>query len=398
MIRPRLVPVLALARVARLARHAVRHPLHHSRSGRHIGLTCRFAALLLGILLTATPAAPQADPKTALAEQAGWEALRAGDATAAAAAFRSALAGDPKNARLHLGAASAAFLARRDADAKRALERALDLDPRLPDARKLLGQVLYRGGDLPGAIRELERAVAEAPADRQGAETLSRWRREAELHDRMGQRLNERFTVSFEGPEEAALAAQVLASLDRAYWRIGETLSTFPTSAISVVLYTTEQFRDITRSPTWAAGAYDGTIRVPVRGALDDVRELDRVLAHELTHAVIRTLAARNVPTWLNEGLAGALEGGDLAWARDRLTQANPIPLTALRSSFGRLSGAQAQIAYATSALAVRRLLDESGGFAVANLLRDLGAGVDLDAAFLHRIQRSLAAFEATAP
>ena len=28
-------------------------------------------------------------------------------------------------------------------------------------------------------------------------------------------------------------------------------------------------------------GAYDGTIRVPMRGALDDAKELDRVLAHE---------------------------------------------------------------------------------------------------------------------
>jgi hypothetical protein len=35
---------------------------------------------------------------------------------------------------------------------------------------------------------------------------LGRWRREAEL-DRMRESLNERFTVSFEGPEEAMLAA-----------------------------------------------------------------------------------------------------------------------------------------------------------------------------------------------
>ncbi len=55
------------------------------------------------------------------------------------------------------------------------------------------------------------------------------------------------------------------------------------------------------------------------------------------------------------------------------------MPLRALQSGFGRFTGAQAQLAYATSALAARRLLDEAGGFAVANLLRDLGDGVDFD-------------------
>ena len=66
----------------------------------------------------------------------------------------------------------------------------------------------------------------------------------------------------------------------------------------------------------------------------------------------------------------------------------------ALQSGFGRLSGAQAQLAYATSALAVRRLLDEAGGVAVANLLRDLGEGVAFETAFLRRIQRPFADFQ----
>jgi len=43
-----------------------------------------------------------------------------------------------------------------------------------------------------------------------------------------------------------------------------------------------------------------------------------------------------------------------------------------------------------------RRLLDEAGGAAVANLLRDLGEGIDFETAFLHRIQRSLADFESS--
>ena len=123
------------------------------------------------------------------------------------------------------------------------------------------------------------------------------------------------FTVSFEGPEDAALAAQALESLNRAYWRICDVFGAFPPKSVPVVLYTGEQFRDVTRSPQWAAAAYDGIIRVPMRGAGEKGEDLDRVLAHEFSHALIRSLATRNLPTWLNEGLASVLESDDLGWA-----------------------------------------------------------------------------------
>ena len=134
-----------------------------------------------------------------------------------------------------------------------------------------------------------------------------------------------------------------------------------------------------------------------MRGALDNPTELDRVLAHEFTHALIRTLARRGVPIWLNEGIATALEGDDLDWAHASVAKAGaPVPLRALQTGFSRFSGAGAQLAYATSALAARRLLDEAGGVAVANLLRDLGEGADFETAFLRRIQRSFADFQST--
>jgi tetratricopeptide (TPR) repeat protein len=356
------------------------------------------AALILGVatILCGTASA-QVDPRGALLERAAFDALSAGQVRAAADAFREGIAADPKNARLHLGAGMAAALERRDGDARDALERALALDPRLTPARVLLGQIQHRMGDIAAAIRTYDTLVIDAPENQDAHATLERWRREVDLHGRLQQAIGSHFTVSFEGPAEAVLAAEAIEALDRAYWRVGEVLGTFPVEPIPVVLYTSEQFRDITRSPSWAAGAYDGTIRVPMRGALDNAKELDRVLAHEFTHALIRTLAARSVPTWLNEGLAAALEQPDLTWAAQAVGgSAGRISLGTLQSGFGRLSVAQAQFAYATSALAARRLLDEAGGFAVANLLRDLGRGADFDAAFLHRTNRSFVDFQAT--
>jgi len=337
----------------------------------------------------------QIDPRGALIERAAWTALNAGQAHAAAEGFRQALAADPKNPRIHLGAGVAAALERRDADARDECERALALDPKLVQARALLGQMQYRIGERLLAVRTYETLVATAPDDREARATLARWQREADLHDRMRHAVGSHFTVSFEGPAEEGLAAEALEVLDRAYWRIGQLLGTYPSEPIGVVLYTGEQFRDITRAPTWAAGSYDGVIRVPMRGALDRREELDRVLSHEFTHALIRTLASRGVPAWLNEGLATALETGSLEWAETRAATAPAVPLYALQSGFGRFTGGQAQLAYATSALAARRLLDAAGGFAVAHLLRDLGQGTGFETAFLHRVQRPFADFQA---
>ena len=262
-------------------------------------------------------------------------------------------------------------------------------------ARALLGQVQYRLGDRLLALRTYERLVAMTPDDRDARATLERWQREAELHDRMQQTVGSHFTVSFEGPAESALAAEALEALDRAYWRVGQMLGTYPSEPIAVVLYTGEQFRDITRAPSWAAGAYDGVIRVPMRGALDQRQELDRVLSHEFTHALIRTLASRGVPAWLNEGLATALKPGP------RMSRPTRPPRRCRRCRCARCRPASAasparrrSSPMTTSALAARRLLDEAGGFAIANLLRDLGEGVDFDAAFLHRIQRPFAEFQ----
>lgn len=352
---------------------------------------------MLGILQVAAIALAliaQANPTAALAERAGWDALATGQARVAADAFRQAIDADPKNATAWLGAGMAAALERRDTDARAALERALEIDGRLTRARMLLGQVLYRSGDLNGAIREYETIIAAGHDEPAVQATLDRWRREAELHDRMQQSVDAHFTVAFNGADDADLAAAALASLDRAYWRIGQLLETFPVNAIPVVLYTAEQFHDITRSPSWAAGAFDGSIRIPVRGALEQTAELDRVLAHEFTHALIRTLATRGVPAWLNEGLATALESADLAWADKRVGEAGALPLAVLQNGFGRFTGGQAQLAYATSAVAARRLLQDAGGAGVANLLRDLGRGADFRQAFLHRIQRTFDDFQ----
>jgi tetratricopeptide (TPR) repeat protein len=238
----------------------------------------------------------------------GWEATRDGRHQDAAAAFAAALDAEPRDPSLHLGAGLAAYLLGQPTAAQHSLERALEIAPSLTAASLLLADILYRGSDIAGAIQVYESALQHAPADKTVMARLDALRREAAVHSDFLESRGAHFTVLFEGPADAELAGRAIEILEAAYWRVSTALSIYPERTITVVLYTEEQFRDITRSPQWAAAAYDGRIRLPVRGADADPRELERVIIHEFTHALVQSLAPRGVPMWLHEGLAVMFE------------------------------------------------------------------------------------------
>jgi hypothetical protein len=327
--------------------------------------------------------------------QAGWNHLNAGRAQEALAAFDEALRGAPREPTILLGAGVASHLLG-DADgSRRYLVEALRHDPALTSASVLLGDVLYRANDTASAIDVYEKALAHAPGHRLLSERLEAWRKEAALHDRFGQKYGDHFTVLFEGPAEEALAQKAVEILEAAYWRIGSALYTYPNDVIVVVLYTREQFTDVTQSPKWAAAAFDGRIRVPVRGALQNMRDFERVLAHEFTHAQVRTIARRGVPVWLNEGLAMMFDGTDIdGKAAELKSGAARVPLSRLEGSFERLDAEAATVAYATSAVATTALARQAGAPAIVAILTDLARGISFAEAFERHTFISYAEFQ----
>jgi tetratricopeptide (TPR) repeat protein len=349
-------------------------------------------ALVVFLLMTAAPAGAQSqhDPL-----DAGFAALQNGDADAAASIFRSALARSPRDARLLFGAGVAAHLQGKEHDAMALLKQALQQEPRLTQASGILGEIAYHEGDLDLAIKTYERALTHAPTNLALRQRLEDWRREAALPQSSHAFKDDRFTIQFDGPVQEKLAARAAAVLSAAFWRIGKALGAYPTAPISVILYSEEQFRDITGAPEWAGGGFDGQVRMPVRGAAQNLPEFDRVLIHELTHAMLKSLASRNVPVWLNEGLAMYFEGRDSLRSERRLAAARLfVPLDVLRTSFTGLTSAQALLAYEESAFATRALIDRIGLSSVGILLQDLDAGQPLDQA-IERFGITLPSFEA---
>jgi tetratricopeptide (TPR) repeat protein len=307
----------------------------------------------------------------------GWEAIRAGDADRAASLFHDGLARSPRDPILHFGAGVAAHMLGRDREASQSLRRALELEPRLTDASRVLGEIEYHAGDVDAAIRTFEQALVHAPGDREIRQRLEVWRKEAAVHRSLVQRNDGRFSIVFEGRTDKALADRAIATLDAAYWRIGKAIGAYPADTIVVTLYTEQQFRDITRAPDWSDGLYDGRIRVPVKGALQNLQRFDRVLVHELSHAMVSTLAPRGVPAWLHEGLASYFEPQDPARAMRSLQSARLIPLTALTESFSSLTEREATVAYLES-LVVADILMQRVGARMAIVLQALDRGQSL--------------------
>ena len=316
-------------------------------------------SLLLATVVSLAPAA-QSDGTRQAWEQ-GLAAIQSGDGERAASIFRQALELHPSEGLLHFGAGIASHVLGREDDAVRSLKRALELSPRLTDAAKLLGEIQYSAGDVDDAIRSYEQAVAQRPGDLEMRERLDVWRKESTVHRGLTQRNDGRFSIVFEGRTDSELADRAVASLDAAYWRIGRAIGAYPSNSITVTLYTEQQFRDLTRAPEWSSGIFDGRIRIPVKGARQNLQQFDRVLAHELTHAMVTNLAPRGVPAWLHEGLASYFEPQDTASAVKVLSATGPVPVGALLESFSRLNERQATAAYAESLLLAEVLMRRAG-------------------------------------
>jgi tetratricopeptide (TPR) repeat protein len=315
---------------------------------------------------------------------AGWKAIEERQFSDALAAFTAA-AGPAKNdPALCTGAGFAAFMLGQDVEAQGWLERALKLAPQTTDASLLLGELHHRSGRVVEAVATYEAALKYAPEERLLTDKLTQWRRDASVRAGSYESRGAHFSVLFQGPADETIARRAVEMLEEAYWRVGGALSTYPDRTITVVLYTDQQFRDITLSPAWAAGSYDGTIRIPTRGAMDQPDELERILAHEFVHAVVAMIGGRDVPAWLNEGLASLLEPGGLQ--ETTLAGDTRVPLSQLEKGFGRLTAGDAQRAYTQSALAVQKVVQLRGTPAVVTLLEDLRRGVPFATAFYQRI------------
>jgi len=312
-----------------------------------------------------------------------WQALNDRNPSRAASLFSEALKEHPRDPMLHFGAAAAAYALGQPTDASSLVGTALELDPKFPEALALQARLAYDRGDSDLAVRAMEQAVALRPSDPQLTDVLDRLHRETGVHNSYIEKPAEHFRILYEGGTNQNIGEYVAKLLESEYRRIGEALNTQPSDPITVILYTNREFHDITRSPSWATGEYDGRIRVAVGEGLSSPRDVDRIVTHELVHAFVAAGTTGRVPAWLNEGLASYLETSSTSWATRIVQRADVvIPLESLTDGFIALDERRAPIAYAESAIAAEILSNQLGPN-LGSFVQSIGNGNTVDQALL---------------
>jgi predicted negative regulator of RcsB-dependent stress response len=193
------------------------------------------------------------------------------------------------------------------------------------------------------------------------------------------------FVLRYQGGATPALAGEILSTLDEHFRTLQTALDFTPVEPIGVVLYTKQEFRDITLAPSWAGGLNDGRIRVPVEGLNSVTAELSRVLKHELTHSFVYQMSLGRCPTWLNEGLAQWMEGkrsGEnargLIMAYERKQY---IPLERLSGPWNSFPAPVAGYAYAWGLAAVEFIMSRSGAWGISRLFANFNSTSSFEAA-----------------
>lgn len=311
----------------------------------------------------------------------------------AAEQFGKALELFPDTPRFHLLRGIALTFAR-DYDAARyELETTRTLGGDSADVFYFLGKTFYDVGETAQALEFWEKAAALAPGDARFAGLLERMRREQSAEGKMDRGYSSRFIVSYDTEVQSGKALDILDALERVYNDVGADLDFYPEARVPVILYTLKDYREVTRSPHWSGGLYDGKIRLPIGGATELTPELRATLRHEYTHAVVRELTRGNCPTWLNEGIAelqGRQESNPpLIELAQAIKTGAFIPLRSLEGNFSALDEQRIRLAYEESYAAVNYLVTNYGWYRVKAILANLGEGVPFDQA----VTRGLADF-----
>ena len=283
------------------------------------------------------------DHASAGALHLGLVALARGDSTRASAwagrASRIART-DPAGPTL------SALVAMHAADAvgvRDALQEAHARDPAEPSVALALASRLARGPRLGEASAAYDAYLAEYPEDAaigRIAARVSALSRELEG----GARARARGVTVWSAPGAGsdALRARVLDVVSGALVEAARLTGTTRAEELLVVVHRTrEDMQRATCAPTWSGALYDGILHVDAQTA-SEPRSAERVLRHESVHAQLHAfregMAERDVPLWLDEGVAQLFAGEESeahrrSWAL-MVRERTWIPFASLDDSF----------------------------------------------------------------
>jgi hypothetical protein len=247
------------------------------------------------------------------------KSAEAGDLAAAQGLFGEALTYDPRCLPALIGLSAAYLREGKDHYARSQLEEALLSFPKDPTLHYLMGEVHYTQENLHDAISEWETSL-NLKQDSRVAARLEKAKREFSVDEGFERKDTAHFTFRYDesGSVSPGLASSLRDYLEESYRELSDRFQFAPSSPVTVVLYATREFHQVTQEPASVSGLFDGKIRVPLGGLKTMSPPLRAVLVHELTHAFVAGKSGGNCPRWLQEGLAQMQEGRSLSPGQER--------------------------------------------------------------------------------
>ena len=352
----------------------------------------------------------------------------------AEAALRKGLERHPKDGHFGLELGRLLLEEQDAAGALVVLEKVPPRSREAPEAKRLMQQARAKTNEEDEARKEAERLerLMNGPTGRRPSGTTletapALGRKDAKGDTRpvsltyesavgpggMRTRSNGRFTIRYfnnarDFGQRAEYEGRIVAALDEAYdftrSQIGETRE----SPVDVILYTREEFRLHfgAQRAQYIAGLYSNDA-IRINDAAELTQQTRATLVHEYVHAVLDEYqqgARDSLPVWLNEGLAEYVEwrylGGDEPpnpSLRNTLTTAvkrGKLPRLAEMSEQALIFTQNPDLAYATSATAVRELVRRGGAGRFITFVRQVGGGKPIDDALKDHYGETLASLD----
>ena len=328
------------------------------------------------------PKAPPAEPKAAPAtegQRAGIASML-GDANAAlmarefaraALGFHEVVDAAPDVVDARAGYAIAEMALGRDAMALPVILDGLVRHPEAADLHEILGVLRDREERVDDALASWRQAFRLQPSDRM-RERIVKAERELAAGRAFAYSAAAHFTVKYDGALDQDLVATLTDFLEDRFSDLTRIYRHAPSQPITVLLYARQAFRDVTQAGNEVAGLYDGKIRLPLSGLKIFDRDAERVLTHELTHAIVQSKSRGSCPRWLHEGLAQIAEGRPLR-------RADAAALLATVRADTPATWPDAAFSY-PAALSLTRFLEARRDFdLLVDLLGRLGDGESFD-------------------
>ena len=329
---------------------------------------------------------------------AGRHEEEAGHRQRAESYFTHALALTPDNAAILTHYAAVLLRGGNYRQALEAARRATLLAPDSPDAFTVLGFAQFVSDRSQDAIGSWKRSLQLRP-DATVQQYLAKAQREVAAESDFSESETGHFTLRYQGRQTSdEFRRQLLQALEADYDDLASQLDAEPRYSIPVVLYTEQEFFDVTHAPSWTGAMNDGKLRIPVSGLTEMTPDLARVLKHELAHSFINQLSAGRCPQWLHEGIAQLLEPRTAAPFGARLGQLmsahQALPFNMLEGSFVRFTTPEARLAYDESLAAAEYIRDTYGMDDLVRILRRIAEGSSTEAALRATIHTGYAGLE----